>query len=930
MPDSSPPVSTPPSSGRLLGLLVFAFYALFTLLPDSHSLMVSWHWVLFWQVSLAMPVVWLAWQLWDQRQFHPLGNGLDWLALAGTIGILLSCLWAEFPNQARWYGWAALCMVSALYAINQYLGGVRSAECGVQSAECGVRSAECGQPTNQPLPSTPHSPLLTPSEGQRTKDKFHPPLSTLHPPFSTLHPLPFTLQGALNLTFILLSLWLWGTQTVLPELERLRRFREFGVNLSFDLNRLELRNWAPIGHQNYVAGYLLLAIPLLAGLAFTRKGWQRWLWSIATGLGLLDLYTTNSRGGWLGLIVMLAVVGGMVLWRRQRWLVWVGLVPIVAGLVVVNDRLRSALSHVLSGQGSGEIAFRMINAVIGWRMGRDHPWFGSGLGSVPLLYQHYRPTWAGREGELAYQLHSTPVQLWAELGIWGTIVALATVGWLAYLSLRRLSSHDPPTISLLAGLLAYSIMALTDYQLDNLSISGTIVLYLALLATGFRCQVSGVRENLASKGWRVEGNEPDLLPAHPPLSAIHPSPSTLHPLPSNSKEGQRKKDKGHFSLSTLHPLPPTLLLILLLASFWLFPIHRAWNLSSQGFNALSRKDINLFVDRLEQANRLAPWEPYYANQLGWTLGNLGLETSDPQTVQAGIRWLQRSLQVSPYQEFATTNLGWLLLTQNPAAATQAFQRSATLVPAKRGTFYGLGISLLRQEKTNPAIRALVQEVLRDPQFITSPLWRSGDLQPLLGQVLQQAQNQLRDWLQQPTHSPAFTTYVHQVLGALAWWQEGWTTARAELSQHGSPEGRLLVNIEEGKPVQLGDRPLAGELAIAAWAQPTQRDRLLTQAWITATHTLPPPAIIPAMVTSMNQATSLHQWLSKTAPTRQYRRERSGFGVLSRHIDGPIPRDFLIVDEIVPVTLFFSDLFPNPTYLYDLDRALADDRQPYLP
>ena len=51
-------------------------------------------------------------------------------------------------------------------------------------------------------------------------------------------------------------------QTLLPELARLQQVAELGVNLGFDFSNIELRNWAPFGHQNYTVGYLLLVMPL--------------------------------------------------------------------------------------------------------------------------------------------------------------------------------------------------------------------------------------------------------------------------------------------------------------------------------------------------------------------------------------------------------------------------------------------------------------------------------------------------------------------------------------------------------------------------------------------------------------------------------------------------------------------------------------------
>ncbi len=102
MTDPQPRPTRPP----LLGLLAALLYALFTLLPDSHSLMVSWPWVLLWQVTLLCPLLWLIALLLQQRrqpgQMCRLGHGWDWWIVAAIATLVLSSFTAEFPQQARW------------------------------------------------------------------------------------------------------------------------------------------------------------------------------------------------------------------------------------------------------------------------------------------------------------------------------------------------------------------------------------------------------------------------------------------------------------------------------------------------------------------------------------------------------------------------------------------------------------------------------------------------------------------------------------------------------------------------------------------------------------------------------------------------------------------------------------------------------------
>ncbi|MEP0819829.1 O-antigen ligase family protein [Trichocoleus desertorum] len=810
--------------------------------------MVSWPWVFLWQAGLACLPLWLLWMVWCQRGFLWLGNGFDAIAGLTAVGLIASTSVAEFPMQARWYAWAALCFLAGLYALNY--------------------------------------------KTQTPRDRYRLLVG----------------QGYLNLAFIVVSLGLWLTQTILPELNRLQTLRQSGVNLSLNLSTLELRNWAPMGHPNYVAGYLLLALPLLLALSILQTGKQRWLWLVGVGLGLITLYSTGSRGGWLGLAALCIVGFIVLLWRSSLPRLWLGLgglfmLAFLSLSAFTNDRLKTVVTAILSGQLSGDFAYRMITAVTGWQIGITHPILGAGPGSVPIVYQQYRPEWAGREAELTYQLHSTPVQIWAELGLWGISTSLIAIALLTYFSLRWLSKVPSPKVvtqrtdqvliwGILAGLFGYGVISLTDYQLDNICISGTLILFTTVLA-------AILREAFAEASFIT--------------------------LPRIKVTGRAAQGLSFAGLG-----------LLIVISIWLTPIHRAWQLSSQSFIALSRENISSFVQRLSQSAQLVPWEPYYPYQLGWNLGNLSLQTNDPQQqsqLQAdSIAWFRKGIQASPYQEFGHTNLAWLLLNQNPQAATQEFIRSAQLIPAKRGVFYGLGLSLVAQGKVNLATEAVALEALRDPLLVTSPIWQSPTLQPLYAPMLDRVSAKCTELLQSPTQSETIHDYCHQLRGGLNWWRGNYTAAHADWDAHGGPLSQIILQLAEDKTVApqfqaLPDSP--GKLAIAAWLAPAQRQRLLQQAWIQAEQRNPPPELLQALVTSMNRSASLDQWLKQNAPTRQYRRTRTGFGVLSRHIDGPLPSDFLTVIENAVVTYLFPSLLPAPPYIPVWDQTLQELRQALL-
>ncbi|HEY9655644.1 MAG TPA: polymerase, partial [Crinalium sp.] len=390
----------------------------------------------------------------------------------------------------------------------------------------------------------------------------------------------------------------------------------------------------------------------------------------------------------------------------------------------------------------------------------------------------------------------------------------------------------------------------------------------------------------------------------------------------------------------LHPvtfLPLMGVGIIMAAIIWLIPVHRAWLLSSQGFAALSRNDVATFVDRLKQSHQLASWEPYYAYELGWNLGNLGLQASNPPQQQAliqdGIEWLKLGNQSAPNQEFGTTNLAWLLLNREPKAASQAFARSAQLIPAKRGVFYGLGLSLLAQREAELAIDAITLEALRDPILLTSPIWKLPGLQSLYEPVARRVESTLTALLE-ASPSPALAAQLHQIRGGLRWWQGNIAGARTDLTTFGTALSRVVLDLVEKQPIapsflEDGERAAAtsrsGALAIAAWLDPAKRQTLLQQAWIIATHTDPPPKIMAELTETMARSSTFDQWLKQNAPSQTYRRERAGFGVLSRHIDGSIPVDFLTIVDNVAIAQFCKDLIPSFDYAPELDTALQPRR-----
>jgi hypothetical protein len=806
--------------------------------------MVQWPWVSVWWAGLICAMLWSIARLLATRRLHWLGFGGDWLVGLGLAGLVLSSLFAEFPHQAFWYAGAALGYVAALYGVRDW--------------------ARIGSQRRSLLAKI----------------------------------------GAIAVAAILISLILWTSQTLLPELDRLAELRQAGVAIPFDFSVVQLRNWVPMGHQNYVAGYLLLAIPLLIGLSLISEGWIGWIWKIGSVLGIIVLYTTSSRGGWLGLAVLAGYAIAILQWKKAIPRLWIalgglGLLGAVIALGLANNRLRNIFFTLLQGKfEGGELLYRTINGAIGWQMGVSHPLTGIGLGNAPLQYQHFRPIWAGRESEWIYQLHSTPVQLWAELGIWGLGLVLGSLAVLIILTaqyvrclqsrqMQRSASDEILFWCLLGSLIAYGAMALTDFQLDNVAISGTLVIYWACLSAIAADSVSARFDSA-----RGELAEPWSL------------------------------GLGYGAIA--------LVLALIVG---LIPVLRAWQLSSIGFAALRQGKVDSFANYLSQAQEIAPWQPYYGYQLGWNLGDIAFKMPQSASKEAllpqSIEALHAGIEASPYQEFGYTNLGWLQLDRDPRSAALSFARAAQLLPAKPKLFLGLGLALLEQDREELAFDAFSLEILRNPLIITSPYWQLfPNLRSRYSSILQAAIARCSELLQRPDLDSQLRAHLRQVRGGIYWWLGDYPQAQSDWQQAGTPLSRAVLAISQGQsPAQ----PLAppASLVIDAWNIPGERSQNLTQAWILATRSPIPPNLARQLVASMGQSANFGQWLRVNAPFEQYRSVRSGFNVLNRQVDGSVPQDFFVEIDNVPMATWFAELLPSPTSDRALDLALQPMRDRLL-
>jgi O-antigen ligase/tetratricopeptide (TPR) repeat protein len=256
--------------------------------------------------------------------------------------------------------------------------------------------------------------------------------------------------------------------------------------------------FGPFVNRNHFAFYLNLCIGPGVGLLLSRRhpaaaGERRWsfprpallhdpaaLW-LCAGLALMagSVLFSLSRGGMLALagMVLACVVLG---WRHARSL-RLGTGLLVGGLAAVLagwlgfGLLEGRLETLWKGEA-------LENRLPVWQRAlglvADFPLCGSGYGTFLYLEPLYR-TDAGEAGLSFEHIHNEFLEVLAEGGVVGLLLAVLAVGMVYRLGLRALVRHQGRPA---AGLALGCLIAFTGLVLHSLGEFGTHVPAIALLA----------------------------------------------------------------------------------------------------------------------------------------------------------------------------------------------------------------------------------------------------------------------------------------------------------------------------------------------------------------------------------------------------------------------------------------------------------------
>ena len=248
--------------------------------------------------------------------------------------------------------------------------------------------------------------------------------------------------------------------------------------------------FGPYVNRNHFAGFAELIIPVaLVPLILGKVRKERWY--LVAIFGLLPigaLFLSASRGGVVSFGVEVGVLALLMLLRRtggQRALTG-GIVLLMALLLVSWLGVKQVLERFTSLQSlevtSGKRASMRLDT---WHIFLDHPWTGTGLGTLQAVFPAYETNY---DGKIVNHTHNDYLEGLAETGIAGGLCCAAFLGILYFVSLRQLLQRDKPFaaalhLSGLVGCSGFLVHSLVDFNL-HIPANAILFLLMAHLATG--------------------------------------------------------------------------------------------------------------------------------------------------------------------------------------------------------------------------------------------------------------------------------------------------------------------------------------------------------------------------------------------------------------------------------------------------------------
>src|ERR1700704_1006779 len=247
--------------------------------------------------------------------------------------------------------------------------------------------------------------------------------------------------------------------------------------------------FGPYVNRNHFAGFAELVIPTaLVPLVLGKvRRERRFAVAVLALLPIVALFLAASRGGIVSFAAEIGVLALLLALRRARGthVLAGGVVLLLAFMLVSWLGVRQILERFSSMQSlevtGGKRASMRHDS---WNIFRDHPWTGTGLGTLPIVFPAYETLY---DGKIVNHAHNDYLEMLADTGLAGALCCAWFLGVLFFSSLRHLLVSDKSFAAALhlSGLVAccgFLVHSLVDF---NLHMPGNALLFflMAHLAT---------------------------------------------------------------------------------------------------------------------------------------------------------------------------------------------------------------------------------------------------------------------------------------------------------------------------------------------------------------------------------------------------------------------------------------------------------------
>jgi O-antigen ligase len=247
--------------------------------------------------------------------------------------------------------------------------------------------------------------------------------------------------------------------------------------------------FGPYVNRNHFAGFAELVIPTaLVPLVLGKvRRERRFAVVVFALLPIVALFLAASRGGIVSFAAEIGVLALLLALRRAggRHVLAGGVVLLLAFMLVSWLGVRQILERFspmqsLEVTGGKRASMRHDS----WHIFRDHPWTGTGLGTLPIIFPAYESLY---DAKFVNHAHNDYLEMLADTGLIGALCCASFLGLLFFSSLRHLLVTDKSFAAALhlSGLVAccgFLVHSLVDF---NLHMPGNALLFfmMAHLAT---------------------------------------------------------------------------------------------------------------------------------------------------------------------------------------------------------------------------------------------------------------------------------------------------------------------------------------------------------------------------------------------------------------------------------------------------------------